>query len=136
MQPALESHLAKYPSLVPSLALLCHLADEPGGGPVSRSAVQRAVASAEYLETHARRLYAQALDPDILAAIELDRHLRDLPDPFKARDVYRHNWRHLDREGTQAALAVLEDYHHVFGETKTGVGRPTAIYRVHPSLKD
>ena len=136
LPPSLDSHLAKYRSLVPSLALLCHLADHPQGGPVSRTAVLRAVAWAEYLETHARRLYAQALAPDVVAAIELDRHLPDLPDPFKARDVYRRHWRHLDREGTQAALEVLEDYGRVTAECTTGVGRPTKNYRVHPSLRN
>jgi hypothetical protein len=38
----MEAHLAKYRSLVPSLAMLCHLADV-GHGPVGGEAMARAV---------------------------------------------------------------------------------------------
>jgi len=40
--PAIEAHLAKYRSLVPSLSLLIHLA-ESGSGPVAASAVERGI---------------------------------------------------------------------------------------------
>jgi putative DNA primase/helicase len=55
--PVFESHLAKYRSLVPSLALLIHLVD---GfiGPVSAEATRKALAWACYLESHARRIYS------------------------------------------------------------------------------
>jgi hypothetical protein len=135
IHPALESHLAKYRSLVPSLALLCHLADSPAGGPVGRSAVLCALAWSEYLETHARRIYAPALEPDMAAAIELDRRLKDLPEPFTARDVSQRGWRLLDREGTAAALVVLIDHGRIRGESSSGPGRPTIRYRVHPGLR-
>jgi Protein of unknown function (DUF3987) len=57
MTPALESHFAKYRKLVPSLALINHLADV-GHGPVGGEAMARALGLATYLETHAilRRL--------------------------------------------------------------------------------
>jgi putative DNA primase/helicase len=134
IHPALESHLAKFRSLVPSLALLCHLADTPGGGPVSRAAVLRALAWSEYLETHAQRIYAPALVPDMAAALELDRRLVDLPEPFTARDVSQRGWRLLDREGTAAALAVLIEYGRIRGEASSGPGRPTTRYHLHPAL--
>jgi putative DNA primase/helicase len=135
LHPALESHLAKYRSLVPSLALLCHLCDLPEGGPVGAVSLLRALAWAEYLETHARRIYAPALAPDMAAAVELDRRLCDLPSPFTARDVYRKNWRYLDADGTAAALIVLADYHRIRAEASEGPGRPTVRYEVNPALR-
>ena len=134
IHPALESHLAKFRSLVPSLALLCHLADTVGGGPVSRAAVLRALAWTEYLETHAQRIYSPALAPDMAAAIELDRRLLDLSEPFTARDVSQRGWRLLDREGTAAALAVLIEHGRIRGEASSGPGRPTTRYSIHPAL--
>jgi putative DNA primase/helicase len=62
--PTLEAHLAKYRSLVPSLALILHLT-EHRDGPVEKLALERALAWAEYLETHARRIYAPAICPDV-----------------------------------------------------------------------
>ena len=134
LPPALESHLAKYRSLAPSLALLFHLADV-GRGPVGEPSLLRALAWCEYLESHARRIYAPALAPDLFAARELDRRLLSLPEPFTAKDVYRNHWRGLDREGTAAALATLEDFGRVRGEKAQGRGRPTVRYTVNPVLR-
>ncbi|MGV0950115.1 MAG: DUF3987 domain-containing protein [Azonexus sp.] len=136
MHPALESHLAKFRSLIPSLALLCHLVDTPEGGPVSAAAALRAMAWGEYLESHARRVYAPALAPDMASAVELDRRLLSLPDPFTAKEVYRRHWRLLDQEGTAAALAVLIDHGRIRSEVSAGPGRPTTLYRVNPALRE
>ena len=57
LAPALESVLAKYRSLIPSIALLCHLADG-GRGPVPIAALDKAVGWGQYLFGHARRIYA------------------------------------------------------------------------------
>ena len=135
LHPAMEAHLAKYRSLVPSLALLIHLADCPEGGPVSHRALLQACAWGEYLETHARRLYSQALAPEMAAAVELDRRLSELPDPFTAKDVYRNHWRLLDLDGTSKALRVLADFGRIRGRDRPGIGRPTVEYQTHPALR-
>ena len=55
LSPAFEGHLAKYRKLVPTLALMNHLADV-GEGLVSRHALLKALALAHYLKSHARRV--------------------------------------------------------------------------------
>lgn len=127
----LEAHLAKYRSLVPSLALICHLVDV-GCGAVGEEAILRACAWAEYLESHARRLYHQDLATDTAAAEEPAKRLPKLPNPFRARDVYRHCWRLLDRQGTAQALAVLEDLGWIRAKTANTTGRLTTEYHVNP----
>ena len=92
-----RSHVAKYRSLMPSLALIGHLIDGVDGGPtgpVSRAAAARAVACCEYLQGHARRLYASVTDRAQVAAALLAAQLTHgrLPSPFTARDVYRNEW--------------------------------------------
>jgi hypothetical protein len=57
--------VAKYRSLMPSLALIGHLIDGVDGGPtgpVSRGAAARAVGWCEFLQEHARRLYESVTD--------------------------------------------------------------------------
>ncbi|MEW6490300.1 MAG: DUF3987 domain-containing protein [Thermodesulfobacteriota bacterium] len=136
--PAFEAHLAKYRSLVPSLALLSHLADG-GAGPVGIVPLAQALAWGEYLEAHARRLYAPALEPGLQAARELDRRILrgDLGAQFTARDVYRRGWRLLDPQGTARALDYLTDLERVLAEVagpgEEG-GRPSVTYHVHPAL--
>lgn len=136
--PAIEAHLAKYRSLVPSLALLSHLADTPTGGAVTLPSLLRACAWAEYLETHARRIYGAQTLGEIEAARELLRRLRrgDLPDPFALRDVYRPCWRLLDRDGAAAAVQLLADHDWLRAERDDGTGgRPSTRYRAHPQAR-
>jgi len=137
MAPTLEAHLAKFRSLLPSLALLFHLLDAADGGPVSEAATLRAAAWCDYLESHAQRLYSSALDPALDAARELDRHLLrgDLSDPFTARDVYRHCWRLLDRNGTVQALEYLADAGRIAGREADTGGRSSVEWRLNPTLR-
>ena len=133
--PAVEAHLAKYRKLVPALALLGHLADSPSGGAVTLPALLRACAWAEYLESHARRVYGAQTLGEIEAARELLRRLRrgDLPQPFVLRDVYRPCWRLLDRDGAAAAVQLLMDHDWLRAERDDATGgRPSMRYRAHP----
>lgn len=136
--PAFEAHLAKYRSLVPSLALLIHLIDDPATGAVSEAALVAAIAWGEFLEAHARRLYAPALDPALAAARELDRHIRngDLGTVFTTREVYRPCWRLLDKRGAQEALEYLADLGRVRSEEQDTGGRPSVQWRVNPALTE
>jgi Protein of unknown function (DUF3987) len=93
MMPALESHLAKYRKLVPTLALINHLSDG-ATGPIGETALMRALALTDYLETHALRAYgAGAADEAATAKLILKRIRRgDLADDFTAREVQRKGW--------------------------------------------
>ena len=132
----MEAHLAKYRSMVPSLALVLHLsvADE---GPIGYDALERAIAWAEYLEPHARRVYAPGISPDLTAAGAIAARIMagDIKTNFTARDVYRHGWSGLStRDVVMAGLKVLEDYYWVYSQkTETG-GKPRYDYVVNESL--
>src|SRR5215467_3256591 len=109
MSPALEGHLAKYRTLVPSLALINHLADG-GAGPVSLRALLKALAAAYYLESHARRVYGSASESELAAAKAILKHIRndDLKNGFTARDVHQRGWANLtEREQVGAGLSLL-----------------------------
>jgi hypothetical protein len=140
LHPAMEAHLAKYRSLVPSLALLCHLADD-GLGPVGILALQRALAWAEYLESHARRIYDAVIRGDLCAARALGGHIQgsDLPSPFRARDVYRPGWTGLSSpETAAAAVSVLVDLDWLRAEEiRSGPsgGRPSVRYHINPKCR-
>jgi hypothetical protein len=137
MPAAFEAHMAKYRSLMPSLALLFHLIDTPDATGVGAEQARRAIAWCEYLETHARRLYAQHLNPEMVAAVALADRLRDLPDPFTARDVSQKGWQGLDREAVNLALPVLTEFGHIVreeAESSARGGRPTARYLKNPWL--
>ena len=132
---ALESYLAKFRSLVPSISLICHLVDK-GEGPVSEEAVLRACSWADFLETHARRIYAWGSvggkDP---AAVLLE-HIRagDLSNPFVSGVVIRKKWSGLrDTDTVHQALDVLQTHGYIRARRVTTSGRPRVDYHVHPN---
>ncbi len=136
--PALESHFAKYRKTVPALALILHLADD-GNGPVSLQATLRALAWAEYLESHALRCYGATVAGEIAAARRILTRIQRgaLVDGFKAREIDRAGWSDLtDRETVRAALALLVTHGYLIEvelpSTAAG-GRPTLAYRIHPA---
>lgn len=136
---AFESHLSKYASLVPSIALVLHLAID-GRGPVSGEAAQMAVQWAEYLESHAARLYSIAIAPERRLAKPLLRRLFDWPKdkPIRARDIARKGWSGLDDvETVRKTIELLEDAGWVRSIlTMPESGRPTTQYAVHPQAAE
>jgi putative DNA primase/helicase len=131
MHPALESHLSKYRKLVPGLALICHLADN-GSGPVSATSIERAIAWAGYLETHARRAYGSvtAAAGDTARAILARIRSGHLHGEFSARDVWRPGWARLaDRAIVQTGLDMLVDYDWLMSRRVETGGRPSITYR-------
>ena len=133
LHPALESHFAKYRKLIPSLALIIHLADG-NHGPVTKEATLKALAWGEYLQTHAYRAYASASMPEVGVAKAILKRVKsgDLKSPFSSRDVWRPGWSKLtDRDQVAEALKMLEDYGWVITERIQTGGRTATLYHVH-----
>lgn len=128
--PAIVSHLSKYRKLVPSLALINHLCDSTESK-VSESALLRALAYSEYLESHARRVYSHGTQPGIDAAKAILSKLKKgrLSDPFSLRDVYRKCWAGIDTpKKAEAAIDALLEYGHLYKNEMLTDGRPSATY--------
>jgi putative DNA primase/helicase len=137
LSASLEGHVAKFRKLVPALALITHLADG-GQESVGLPALKRAIGFAEYLETHARRLYGSGSEVETGAAKAILRHLRkgDLSDGFTARDVHQPKWSGLtDIAHVELGLTLLVDLDHLAAlpsQSGRQGGRPTTAYRINP----
>ncbi len=144
MPPEMESHLAKYRSLMPTLALIFHLVEVVDGttepGPVSERAAVMAAAWCDYLESHAHRLYAGATMPGVQAAREIIKHIRrgDIKDSCSVRELWRPQWSKLaTSDEVKAGLEVLEQYDWLnLEKSATGErgGRPSEIVRLNPKI--
>jgi hypothetical protein len=143
MAPAFEAHLGKYRKLVPALAVLIHVA-EWQTGPVTLSALERALSWADCLESHAARVFGSGIVAECDAARTLLRKLRDgsaaLPVDFRARDVRRKGWAGLARpDDVEAACELLADHRWLIATpqpTTAQGGRPTSLYRLNPLAKN
>jgi putative DNA primase/helicase len=140
---SLTSHLSKFRSLMPSLALLFHLVDVVDGvppAPVSLAAAQTAATWCDYLEAHARRIYQFAFDGDCEPVQRLaDRLKNSLPNPFAVRDVVKKGWSQLNTtEEVERAVDLLEEHGWVRQlEVKPGTegGRTKIEIWINPSIR-
>lgn len=119
--PLIVEFLSKQPKTFAALALLFHLIDRAEAirqgqapGPVSEAAARRAAGWCDYLEAHARRIFALGQTLQSQAAGELARRIEagalDGVDSFTARDIYRKQWHLLnDAEIVGDALNELVD---------------------------
>lgn len=148
LHPALVSHLSKWRKLIPALALIFALVDTPDtNGVIHERELIRALAWAEYLRTHAERLYAAALIPETTGAHALLAKIKGgklcdgdgvLRDSFTPRLVAVKHWAGLGTpDAVRKAGDLLADYGWLARETiPTGSagGRPSERYLIHPAL--
>ena len=139
--PAFEAHLSKYRKLVPTIALILHLANRDTG-PVKLAAFEKALLWAGYLESHARRIYSAVLRPDAASARELAKHLKrgDLADKFTLRETYRKGWTGLgSKEDAEAATEILCELGWIrpVRHDSPAYGRPTSpTFEVNPKVRN
>ena len=135
MSPAMQSHLSKYPKLLTALALDFELIDNVHPRTVGLESLERALRWAQYLETHAVRIYAAGSDTNVAcaAAALLDVIRRGkVPRVFCLRDVYQNGWKHLALPTTvrQAATMLVEYGWLKHSAFPTG-GRPGESFTAH-----
>ncbi len=139
LHQAIESHLAKYRSLVPSLALLIQIADNPDKSAenVDKVSLLKACDWADYLESHAMRIYAMGIQGDSANALLISSRFDKLGGDFTRRDIQKRDWSGLkDTDAIQNALDLLvaHGYLKMADEViqKTG-GRPSLpSYAINP----
>jgi hypothetical protein len=147
MHPVLRSHLAKYRSLMPSLALLFQIALDKTITTVQEEPTRLAIRWCEYLEGHARRmLWPVIQEESTTAVLRLARRLRGMAsgavavavgEEFTARDLAKNEWSGLKDPGViVGALRELEALGWVRGR---GVafgrgGRETVKWTVNPAV--
>lgn len=111
--PAFESHLSKYRSLLPSLALIFQLCQGPKEiEKVGTESIQLALRWVELLEAHAKKVYASIIQSDLAAAQALAKKISSgaIQDGATVRSIYRKHWSSIETpKQVDKALSVLED---------------------------
>lgn len=118
------------------MALLIHLADD-GHGPVGAQPLEKAIKWGAYLETHARRVFASAANPDIRTANALSRKIlsKVLEDGFSLRDVYRPCWTGLtSKQDAARAVGLLVDLDWLLEVKEPTGGAPRTTYKINPRI--
>lgn len=130
LHPALQSHFLKMPQTIAGLALLFELI---GGGrqAVGAEATARAIGWADYLMSHAQRLYGAAINAPLLGARLILERQQKLPEPFTPREIRLKGWAGLDSlDAVNNALSVLAEHNYIVGYEVAGEkgGRPSTRF--------
>lgn len=129
----LEAHFSKYPSLIPSLALLFHLVEGGDLTEISEQAIIKALCYSEYLKVHAKRIYGLTESFDQENALIIAARFEKLGSDFTVRDVVRAGWAGIgkSKEKAQSAIDVLVEHGYVMPQDEPDtMGRPTTRYLV------
>ncbi len=132
---ALQSHFTKYRGLIPRLAIIHHLGSGKFG-PVTLPSIENAIAKADYLAAHARRVYGSGSAHSSAAAQAILRKIRSghLQDRFTVRDVKRHQWAGLsDGAVVEQGLEMLTENNWLRSIPVPTGGRPTEQFLINPA---
>ncbi len=138
---AILAHLAKYRSLMPSLALILHITEYSNIDPippVSEAAALLACDWCEYLESHARRIYSVVTNSPIVTAdlILKKINISMLKNHFTLRDIQRKGWAGLsENEEIRKGLDMLVEHNFLAEYQKPKIaGRTSVGYEINPIL--
>ncbi len=139
MHTSIEAHLDKFSSLVPSLALLFHLADNPRkpNESIGKKDLEKSIKWAQYLESHAMKIYGMSLNNELKYALLISKRFKKLQNPFTLREVRQKNWSELKTNKIiQNALDILVDhkYLRVQNIKNSSGGRPSTKYYINPKV--
>ncbi len=144
---AYKSWYTKTKSLCVSLAAIFHLCNEAQRGeawgdylePISLDALRMALDWCDYLETHAKKVYALELQPEQQAALALAQMIEDgkITAGATVRDVKQVN--RSQSETIETGLVILERLGWLrVEESRDGKtiidGKPKRVIRLHPDL--
>jgi putative DNA primase/helicase len=120
------------------LALACECCDNPRPEAVGLQSVERALLWAEILKTHAARLYAPQVSPDVEACRLLASKIQagELGAEFTRREAYRKGWAGLgEREIVKEACEHLVALNWIRpADNAKDTGRKPDAYTVNPQV--
>ena len=137
----MRSHLSKYKSMVPSLALIFAVADGAEGD-IPVQYVRQAIGWAAYLQSHAERVYYCTTNSEPRRARTLLTKIKEgkVSSEFKAADVYLKGWSDLNTPHSVEKttdllcdLGYLKRFERKSGDV-IGRGRTAVTFRVNPKV--
>jgi hypothetical protein len=138
--PIMESYLLKLPKSISAIALIFELVTkcengtikpEDVNGVIGIDAIAMALDWADYLISHANRIFAFAQNSYIDAAKLILKRRNKLPDVFKCRDLVHKGWGLGNAKDIYEALELLVDHNYLIEHQSAfspSGGRPSVTY--------
>lgn len=138
--PAFQAHLAKYRSLMPSIAAIMQFCEDTEATLITLDAARQAAGWCDFLESHARKVYSPELAGELARAHALAKKIRSgvILTGTPVREIYRHGWAGLrEADHVELAIEVLAAHGWVLidvVEPRGRGGRPSPVLRINPAV--
>lgn len=138
-----ESHLAKYRSLMPSLALIFYILKQNGeinfsnDNGINKESTLLAIKWCDYLKQHAQKVYQIHGDPLRLTVKALIEKIKSgqIGDGDPIRGIQRHRWPHLKTaKDIKEGIIFLSKYGWTKIENNSKGSRESLVVRLNPAL--
>ena len=105
---------------------------------ISLATARRAAALVDYLDAHARKVYAAEVHADRAAASRILERIKQghIRDGDTVRDLVRKDWSGLDRAQLELGFDCLEALGWLRVERVPTAGRPSYVVRLHPRIHE
>jgi hypothetical protein len=137
-QLELANHVTKYRKMVPALALLIELAENVDASYIAEDSIIRAVLWANYLITHAKRIYGVQDKVALISQRILDKKQR-LKEDFSPSEITQNSWSGLVKtDDIKLGIELLVQHNYLIKVDKSigkNGGRPSEKYRWNNSLE-
>lgn len=138
-QHNLVNHITKYRKMVPAVALLIELAESPDANEVVEESIVKAIRWANYLITHAKRIYGIQDKDTLIAQSIIEKRDKLVKQSFSPSEIVQKNWSGLNNtEDVKRGISVLVKNNYLIklvGSTSKSGGRPSDRYRWNSQLK-
>jgi hypothetical protein len=138
-QHNLVNHITKYRKMLPAVALLIELAEDPDAKEVVEESIVKAIRWANYLITHAKRIYGIQDKDTLIAQSIIEKRGKLVKQSFSPSEIVQKNWSGLNNtEDVKRGISVLVKNNYLIklitSTSKSG-GRPSDRYRWNSQLK-
>jgi hypothetical protein len=138
-QHSLVNHITKYRKMVPAIALLIELAEDPDANEVVEESIVKAIRWANYLITHAKRIYGIQDKDTLIAQSIIEKRDKLVKQSFSPSEIVQKSWSGLhNTEDVKRGISVLVKHNYLIkliSSTSKNGGRPSDRYRWNNQLK-
>ena len=138
-QHNLVNHITKYRKMVPAIALLIELAEDPDANEVVDESIVKAIRWANYLITHAKRIYSIQDKEMLIAQSIIEKRDKLVKQSFSPSEIVQKSWSGLNNtEDVKRGISVLVKNNYLIkliSSTSKNGGRPSDRYRWNSQLK-
>ena len=132
-----KAYLSKYRSLMPSLALIFHAAEDINLNDIPLSCVTQAINWCSILESHTNKILGLSMTPEATAELFLEKMKEgEIYNGQKVREISRKKWKGLTSANKiNEAITLLENHGYLRKHKEASYGKTSETIFINPAFE-